>query len=607
MSTTVLFLTSGTTWSVPSDWNSAANTIEGIGAGGAGAPGTGSSAAGAGGGAGAYALLTNQALTPGSTVNIQIGVGGASGSANGTDTFLQNNAAVNVLLAKAGQGGVKSGSIGGAGGAAASCIPSAFAFSGGAGGNATGGNAGGGGGGAAGPLGAGGQGGAETSIAADGGAGGGGNGGGSAGGVGGGVNGGAGGNNQAGSGSGAGGANGGGNGSAGTNGGGGGGGGNSGTAGGNGGNGGAGTEWTSTAGPTGGSGGGGGGAGGAGSAATPGNGALYGAGGAGSPDGTNFGTGANGIIVVTYTPTSSLLPEPPPAGFQYETSDGSSPVTGGLTLKTGSSPAVVSGDVYIVSLVTTPGGFSISVNPDGTCDIAAGGSLARQSFTYSIWRTASDTIDGPQTVWVNELPPFWGQGVSITTPNNPTPTTINFAGSPYAQSPSGDTMVFAIASGALPPGCSLAPNGLLALAPSAFGTFNFTVGATDIPGMTTPSPPCSIVVTGASSTGTVPNLAGDTSIVAQAAITAAGFPVGAVTSGQSTTAQLNLVISQNPTPQGGVPLTQAVSFVLGSGPPTPGPPSVSVIPSLVGLTQAEAQAELNEAGLTLGQVTASYD
>src|ERR1035437_6662671 len=52
-SPTVVFLTSGTSWSVPSDWNSSDHTIEVIGGGAGGT--TGASGNVVGGGGGAYA------------------------------------------------------------------------------------------------------------------------------------------------------------------------------------------------------------------------------------------------------------------------------------------------------------------------------------------------------------------------------------------------------------------------------------------------------------------------------------------------------------------------------------------------------------------------
>ncbi len=85
----VIFLTSGTTWTVPADWNNAANTIECIGGGASGAGNT--SLSQAGGGGGAYAAISNLLLTPGNIINLQVGAGGAYVGpyypAAGTDTW----------------------------------------------------------------------------------------------------------------------------------------------------------------------------------------------------------------------------------------------------------------------------------------------------------------------------------------------------------------------------------------------------------------------------------------------------------------------------------------------------------------------------------------
>jgi hypothetical protein len=175
-------LTTGTSWTVPVDWNSSNNIIHMIGAGGGGAnaavSGNNRAAGGAGGGGG-YRVLSNQTLTPSSSIPYTIGTSFANAS-GGNTTFNTTNIA--------GGGGVGTAtttpsSSGGAGGTGT--------FAGGAGGAGAFGTAAltgygtGGGGGAGGPLGVGGAGGAgasgTTSIT---GGGGGGNGGGSAGGAG---------------------------------------------------------------------------------------------------------------------------------------------------------------------------------------------------------------------------------------------------------------------------------------------------------------------------------------------------------------------------------------------------------------------------------------
>jgi hypothetical protein len=80
-------LTTGTTWTVPADWNSSNNNIYLIGAGGGGANSAvsgGNRAAGGGGGGGGYTAITNYTATPSSTVLYTIGA--SIGNAKGGDT-----------------------------------------------------------------------------------------------------------------------------------------------------------------------------------------------------------------------------------------------------------------------------------------------------------------------------------------------------------------------------------------------------------------------------------------------------------------------------------------------------------------------------------------
>jgi hypothetical protein len=132
MAATVIFLTTTGTnnWTVPADWNNAANTIEVIGAGGGGARqqfGTPFNGAGGGGG-GAYSSVSNQTYTPGATISYTVGAAGLGATVdntaggNGGDTSInQNNNVTVACLAKGGQGGqVGNPGAGGTGGAAAS-------------------------------------------------------------------------------------------------------------------------------------------------------------------------------------------------------------------------------------------------------------------------------------------------------------------------------------------------------------------------------------------------------------------------------------------------------------------------------------------------------
>jgi hypothetical protein len=327
---TVIFLTSGTSWIVPADWNSTNNTVEVVGGGGGAALAISNVQYGAGGGGGAYSKISNLALTPGGNVTYQVGAGGGLGASGvnggaGSDSWFNGATfGASSVGAKGGGGGQFGGtpsytSLGGPGGAAASGIGT-VTFSGGSGapvGTPSSNDAAGGA--AAGPNGNGGNGGlgAVNSTTQGGGGGGGADGGGN-------------GNGYSGSSGGAGGsgANGGGNGGSGGN-------ANGASSPTNGGNG---TEWTATTGGTAGSGGGGGS--GEGGTVAGGNGGLYGGGG-GSPYGGTGGAGAQGIVVITYTP---IVPRNQASGAYGRIGYGRGGYARGMVVQSGSSGVTVTGD-----------------------------------------------------------------------------------------------------------------------------------------------------------------------------------------------------------------------------------------------------------------------
>lgn len=153
---TTIYLTSGSSWTVPSDWSNSGAVIEVIGGGGGGG-GEGGSYYGAGGGGGAYARRTSGvSLSPGQVVSYQIGGGGAGGvlygqvPGNGGDTWFVSPS---FVLARGGTNGGTT-PYGGQAGASVGDVM----YSGGDGGGPTHNEdysdvAGGGGGGAAGPNG----------------------------------------------------------------------------------------------------------------------------------------------------------------------------------------------------------------------------------------------------------------------------------------------------------------------------------------------------------------------------------------------------------------------------------------------------------------------
>lgn len=331
------FLTSGTSWSTPVDWNDSNNSIECIGAGGSGQTAS-AGVAGAGGGGGAYAKVTNVTLS--GSISYVVASGGSQ-----NDTYF-NGAASSTASISCAAGKNGSGATAGAGGSTADSTGT-VEYAGGAGGigqAVTTNNAAGAGGGSAGPTGAGQAGGDSIVGIGDGGAGGGGSNGGSS--TAGGIQvdsttGSAGGHGTGGTGGGAGGT---GNnsGSAGTDGGGGGGSGRPNDTDDIGGAGGCDTAFT-THGACGGGGAGGsastfGGDGGAGG--------TYGGGGGGGGKSTDAnaeygtaGTGGQGLIVIIYTPAAdTTAPTPDPMTFDTAPNDASA-TSVSMTATTATDPS----------------------------------------------------------------------------------------------------------------------------------------------------------------------------------------------------------------------------------------------------------------------------
>lgn len=163
---TTIFLTAGTgvqTWTKPGDWNNASNSGETLGAGGS----AGGGQTGGAGGAGAYNKSTNMTVS-GATTSYQIGQGGTANTStgvagtSGTDTFFgAATLGASLVGSKAGNGGGAGPSgTAGAGGVAASGVGAGF--NGGPGAAGIAGSGGSGGGGAAGSTAAGGAGASGT-------------------------------------------------------------------------------------------------------------------------------------------------------------------------------------------------------------------------------------------------------------------------------------------------------------------------------------------------------------------------------------------------------------------------------------------------------------
>jgi len=214
----------------------------------------------------------------------------------------------------------------------------------------------------------------------------------------------------------------------------------------------------------------------------------------------------------------TALPSPATAGFQDQDCTSTVPPASGFSLETGSNPAVLVGDVFIVPLVSFPGGYALQVNGDGTGEILFGGDTSRQSFSYYVFRHLSNTIDGPGVVYINEAGPVWGTSLFL---NNQTIGSAVPSGNlaNYASSPSGDTLTFAITGGNLPPGIqfSSATNWFTGTY-TAFGNFIFQITAYDSTGTGTTTQ-AEMIVSGV----LVPSVTGDNAAVANTLISMAGL------------------------------------------------------------------------------------
>jgi RHS repeat-associated protein len=114
---------------------------------------------------------------------------------------------------------------------------------------------------------------------------------------------------------------------------------------------------------------------------------------------------------------------------------------------------------------------------------------------------------------------------------------------------------------------------------------------------TVDSGPDSVSITATQKLVTVPNVVGLTQAAAEAAIVAAQLKVGTETTVNSSTVPAGQVISQAPSAGASAPAGSAVNLVMSLG------PTMVIVPNVVGLTQAAAEAALLAVKLAVGAVT----
>jgi uncharacterized protein YhjY with autotransporter beta-barrel domain len=285
-------------------------------------------------------------------------------------------------------------------------------------------------------------------------------------------------------------------------------------------------------------------------------------------------TASRTIAVNVSAPTLAITPTTLPdgvAGTAYSrslgTSGGTAPYT--YTLSAGTPPpgVTISSAGNVTGTPSTPGNYSFTVrSTDSSTGVGA---------PFSTTRTFSVTISAPTITVAPATLPNPTVGVAYS-------QTVTAAGgtAPYT---------FAVTAGALPAGMSLAGGGALSGTPTAAGTFNFTVTATDNGGFTgsraytiTVAAP-TIAVAPTTLPGATAGQAYSTTVTASGgtpaysyAVTAGSLPSGitmsqaGVVSGTSTVAgSFNFTVTATDSSTGaGAPFSGARSYMLTVNAPT---------------------------------------
>jgi hypothetical protein len=88
----------------------------------------------------------------------------------------------------------------------------------------------------------------------------------------------------------------------------------------------------------------------------------------------------------------------PPAGSGYVSVANLPWSANSLSVLEDADPAALAGDVIRWDLATSPSGFAVTMNPDGTFNLDESDDGTQQTFDYRLWRHLSNTWFGPETV-----------------------------------------------------------------------------------------------------------------------------------------------------------------------------------------------------------------
>lgn len=170
-----------------------------------------------------------------------------------------------------------------------------------------------------------------------------------------------------------------------------------------------------------------------------------------------------------------------PAGKQFltlGTVSGTSPLSG-------ASPAVASGDIWVLDLLSTPNGYTLTPIDTGDYTMDRGGDTSRQSFAHDVYDVSLAAYYGAGTVYDGNVAPTLIAGNpaifnGLVFKKDEDQGTIALSAS--WQDQEGDALTYAVQSGTLPTGWSLAADGDLTGTPTVYGSYTWTTRVTDITG-----------------------------------------------------------------------------------------------------------------------------
>jgi large repetitive protein len=326
------------------------------------------------------------------------------------------------------------------------------------------------------------------------------------------------------------------------------------------------------------------------------------------------GTSAPATVTITVSPpTVTYTPTSPPAGaVGVAYSQSLAGASGGTTPY---SYALASGSL--------PAGLTLASNGALT-----GTPTANGTFNFTVRATDSSTGTGPFSATSGTLTLNIAAPTLLYAPANPAAATVGAAYSGSLASATGGTAPYAysIASGSLPAGVTLANNGSLAGTPTAGGTFNFTVTATDSSGgsgpFSTTSTPLTLTVNAPTisiAPPTLPNAA-VASVYSQTvtasggtgsysyAVTAGSLPpglslssAGVITGTATGSGTYNVTLTATDSSTGTGPYTGSRAYSL-----TVNAPTLTLSPASGATLNATAGTALGSMGFTAANGTAPY-